>query len=237
MRADLKPPRRARILTVLLVAVLHAAAFFGLLHAFAPDFTTAVIDRAQGVLSVTVTVPDKPPEPPAPEPTPDAGASGDPARQARPKEVAAPKPPVPLAPRPAPRTPSTGNEIASGAASDGTGTGAAGQGDGTGSGQSGSGTGSGIARQAQKIAGDINSAKDYPRATRDLRIGHSVTIVLTVGTDGRVRSCRVAQPSPDADANAITCRLATDRFRFRPAEDASGNAVEGRYAWRQRWYY
>lgn len=236
---ELKPPRRTRFLTILGVAVLHVAAFFGLLHAFAPDLTNSVIARAESVLSVTVTAPDPPPEPdpPPPDPKSDAGAAGDPGRKAKPREAAAPKARLPLSPKPAPPVAATGRENASGAAVDGTGTGAAGQGQGTGSGQSGSGSGSGAARQPEKIAGDINSAKDYPKKTRDVRIGSSVTILLVVGADGRVRSCRIARPSPDAEADAITCRLATERFRFRPAEDSRGTPVEGRYAWRQRWYY
>ena len=36
-----------------------------------------------------------------------------------------------------------------------------------------------------------------------------------VGTDGKPTACRVARPSRDAEANAITCRLALQRFRFR----------------------
>ncbi|WP_245892858.1 TonB family protein [Novosphingobium guangzhouense] len=88
-----------------------------------------------------------------------------------------------------------------------------------------------------KIAGDINSARDYPRAGRDLRVGASVTIDLTVGRDGRVTSCRVIQPSPDPQADRITCDLATRRFRFRPATDSGGNQVEALYRWRQRWFY
>lgn len=236
---ELKPPRRTRFLTILLVAALHVAAFFGLLHAFAPDLTNAVIRRAESVLSVTITTPDKPPEPdpPTPEPTPDAGAAGDPGQKAKPKETAAPRTRLPISPKPAPPVASTGRETASGAAVEGAGTGASGQGQGTGSGLVGGGSGSGIERQPEKIAGDINSAKDYPRATRDLRIGGSVTILLIVGTDGKAKSCRVARASPDAEADAITCRLATERFRFRPAQDDQGDPVEGRYAWRQRWYY
>ena len=65
----------------------------------------------------------------------------------------------------------------------------------------------------------------------------AVTILLTVDPDGRVRDCRVTQPSPDAEADAITCRLASERFRFRPARNAAGEAVTGKYAWRQRWFY
>jgi len=129
-----------------------------------------------------------------------------------------------------------GGSIRSGASEAGEGTGAAGQGAGTGAGGSGSGQGGGGSK-AQKISGDINSARDYPREGRDLRIGDHVIIVLTVGTDGRARNCRVRRPSRDAKADSITCELAKKRFRFRPATNASGQPVESFYGWKQRWFY
>ena len=110
-------------------------------------------------------------------------------------------------------------------------------GTGTGSGAAngtGKGTGSGGTRPVQ-LAGDIRVA-DYPAASRALRIGHAVLIVFTVGTDGRAHDCQVREASPDPDADAITCRLAEQRFRFRPATDAAGNPVTAIYGWRQKWF-
>jgi protein TonB len=63
-----------------------------------------------------------------------------------------------------------------------------------------------------------------------------VAVALTVGTDGRVVGCRVLRPSRDPEADRITCALATARFRFRPARDATGNPVESVYGWQQRWF-
>lgn len=231
---DLKPSRRARFGIVVLIVLLHLAVIAGLIRAFAPGVTTAVVDKALSVLTVTVTTPEPEPDP---APLPDEGASGERGRKAKPTDASAPKAPIPVRPKPTPPAASTGAELESGASESGAGTGGAHAGAGTGSGQGGSGQGGGAVRGVEKIAGDINSAKDYPRETRDLRIGHSVTILLAVGTDGRVTGCRVTSPSPDAEADAITCRLATKRFRFRPATDAAGNAVPGKYAWRQRWFY
>jgi protein TonB len=116
-------------------------------------------------------------------------------------------------------------------------TGAAGAGTGTGSGAGGNGQGGGGGSAAVKIAGDINSARDYPIASRDLRIGDHVVIALTVGTDGRPSACRVVRASRDPEADAITCRLAMARFRFRPATDAAGQPVIATYGWQQRWFY
>ena len=104
-------------------------------------------------------------------------------------------------------------------------------------GAEGRGQGGGLARKFVQIAGTIDSAKDYPKATRDLRIGKSVLIVFTVGIDGRVHNCRVSEPSGDVQSDAITCRLAEERFRFRPSTDNQGNPVEALYGWRQRWFY
>jgi len=88
-----------------------------------------------------------------------------------------------------------------------------------------------------KISGDINSARDYPRKSRDQRIGNSVIIVITVGVDGRPKACRIARPSPEPDTDRVTCELAMKRFRFRPATNAAGEPVESDYGWQQRWFY
>ena len=223
-----------------LVVVLHAVVILALARAFAPQFTDSVVRQAASVLTVTITAPSEPPpaSPPAPQsPAPDEGAAAPEGKQAKPREVTAPVTRLPINPQPAPLASSTGNENRSGARDEGEGTGAGGEGVGAGSGLSGSGRGSGGGRKLEKIAGDINSARDYPKKSRDLRIGHSVTILLTVGTDGRVTDCAVTEPSPDAEADAITCRLARERFRFNPALDAQGNAMIGKFRWRQRWFF
>jgi protein TonB len=130
---------------------------------------------------------------------------------------------------------STGDVTRSGASSAGAGSGGGNSGSGTGAGGNGDGAGSGATR-AVKIAGDITATRDYPARTRKLRLGKSVIVVLTVGTDGRVHACRIHQASPDPEADAITCRLATERFRFRPATDRTGNPVVSEFGWQQRWF-
>jgi len=222
------PRRRVRWGTLVLVAMLHLAVLAGLVRVFAPDFTARLVEDAGSLVTVTISAP--------PEPEPDAGASGEEGRKATPREVAAPPAPVPR-PQPAPRASSTGTANSSGAREQGEGTGAGGAGEGTGSGGAGSGQGSG-ARPLELISGRIDNARDYPTPPggRQVRRGHDVVIELTVGTDGRVASCRVTDPSPDPEADAITCRLATERFVFRPRLDANGQPVTGIYRWRQRWF-
>lgn len=211
-----------------LVAVLHVLAVLALIRAFAPDFTQEVVDRtvAAFTVSVTVTAPEPTPEPATPAaPAEAAGAAGT---KAIPKPVSAPTPRIALSRTPAPVVASTGTADSAGAAQQGAGPGAGGE---------GSGTGGGGGAKAVKVAGDINSARDYPRESRDLRIDDYVIVAITVGTDGVPTACRVHRPSRDAQANEITCRLAMERFRFRPATDAAGNPVASTYGWRQRWHY
>lgn len=230
----------------LVVGLLHVIVIMALVRAFTPDFAAQVVENVGRALTVTVTSPPPTPKPtPSPTPTPPPSeASPEPegeaapaGERATPKEVVAPKAKVVLTQPPAPPVASTGSANEAGAADKGAGQGAGGEGDGTGAGRSGSGTGGGgVATKAVKIAGTINSARDYPRAGRDRRIGSDVVVALTVGTDGRVEDCRIVRPSPDPEADRITCRLASERFRFRPATDANGQPVSSVFGWRQRWF-
>jgi len=232
---DLTAPRRTKVGVAVLVIVLQVLVIAGLIRAFTPDFAAKVVDTVLNTFSVTVTTPPMPePSPKAPEP---AGKSGEEGKKAVPREVTTPPVKQPISKTPAPRASSSGSANTSGAGTQGSGTGAGGPGNGTGSGNGGGGQGGGTVTKAVKTAGDINSARDYPIATRDLRIGDYVIIAITVGTDGRPTGCRVARPSKDAQANAITCQLALTRFRFKPATDASGKPVVSVYGWKQSWYY
>lgn len=232
--ADLSAPRGTRLGVIVLVALLHVAALLGLIRAFAPDFTAQVTKTVLSTFSVTVVTP-----PPAPAPSKEperAGAAAEAGKKAVAREVKADKPKVELAKTPAPKAASTGIANSSGAKDAGTGTGAGGQGAGTGSGTGGNGSGGGLTRKVEKIAGAINSAKDYPRDTRELRKDDYVIVAITVSAEGKPTACRIVRPSKDAQANAITCTLAMQRFRFKPATDVQGNPVASTYGWRQRWY-
>lgn len=235
----ISPPRRVRLGIFALVAALHIVLLAVLVRAFTPQFAASVVEGL--TRTVTVSVPASPPPEPSPSPSPTRaeaeGAAAPPGRKAAPREATAPKPKIAIKPTQAPPVAGKGQENASGARDQGEGTGASGEGSGTGSGAVGSGQGGGAGSPPVKIAGDINSAKDYPRESRELRIGSEVIVALTVGTDGLVKACRVVRPSPDPQAGEITCRLATRRFRFRPARDASDRPIEGVYGWRQRWFY
>lgn len=238
--ADGKGGKRINGAVLLLVCIFHIIMLGVLTRAFAPEFTQSVVEKATSLVTVTVRTVEPEPETPEAEAeeSPKAeGTAAESGKQAIPKELAAPKPAIPRkSPQPLPPVSSTGSESSSGAADVGQGTGAGSEGSGTGSGNNGDGQGGGGSRGLQKIDGNITSARDYPRSTRKLRRGHDVVIELTVGTDGRVQSCRVTDPSPDPQADAITCQLATERFRFAPALNGAGKPITGRYLWRQRWY-
>lgn len=239
--AKLSAPRRVRVGAAALVALLHVLVVLALIRAFAPDFAHEVTRQVTSAFTVTVSTPppspSPTPSPAAPEPKP-AGAAGEAGKRGDPREVSAPRPKLVIArPTPAPPVAATGADNTAGARDAGQGTGAGGQGSGTGSGAGGSGQGGGMTAKAVLISGDINSARDYPRESRELRLGGHVDVALTVGTDGRVRTCRVLRASRDPQADQITCRLAVQRFRFRPATSAAGEPVESVYGWRQRWFY
>ena len=230
--------RRPRPATLAIIVLAHLLAIYALAKAFAPNATASV---EQAVLSsITVTVETKQYEPPPePKPEPDAGAAGEEGRKAVPKAVVAPEPKVVVKPAPpAPKASSTGSANDSGARDTGTGTGAGGTGSGTGSGNGGGGQGGGIATQPVHVSGGINNARDYPTPPggRGARAGTQVIVKVTVGTDGRASNCSVFRPSPDAEADAITCRLVVERLRFRPATDSAGNPVAAPFYWRQRWF-
>ena len=235
--------KRPSVPILIVIALLHVAAFYGLMKALAPDVAANVENSVLSSFSVTVTAPTPTPTPsetpPSPEPEPDEGAQGDPGRDAVPQPRTAPSPKIRLKEDPPqPRVSSTGTQDSAGAAQSGSGTGAAGSGDGLGSGRGGDGRGGIVATKPAKIAGDIRSARDYPapEGGRESRFGQSVTIVMTVGVDGRASDCRVVNPSNDPAADRITCELAVSRFRFKPARDQNGDPVAAPYGWRQTFF-
>lgn len=227
-----------------LVLLIHVALVAGLIRAFTPEFAAQAVRAVTQAFSVELEADPVPPvqpvspEKPAPAGPPDRGTAGKAGPAARPRDMAAPKAPFAVNPTPAPPVTGRGEAELSGAATgEGAGGASVGAGAGAGSGGSGTGGGGGLASPTVKISGEISSAKDYSRKTRDLRIGASVTIDLAVGPDGKVTGCRIVRASPDAEADAVTCRLAQQRFRFRPARDDTGAPVGAVFRWRQRWFY
>lgn len=223
-------PRASRPLAAALTAMVMAGVLAALVYGFAPGLPRQIAQAALRAVAFTAPPAPKPP-PPAPAKTA-AGASGAAGRKAVARPVTASQ--SLTKPITAPLAAATGNAETSGARAAGAGSGAAGPGQGPGSGAGGYGAGAGT--KAVKLSGEIEE-RDYPKAGRAVRLGHSVTVVLSVGADGRVNACRVHSPGPDPEADAITCRLAQQRFRFKPATDAFGNPVPSQVGWRQNWFY
>jgi protein TonB len=222
---------------LVVIILLHIAALYGLALGLAPDLTASVQKQVVSAFTVTVTTPLPPP--PENQPEPDEGAQGDPGKEAVAQPVTQPKPPRELREEPQrPQASSTGTASRSGAAEAGEGTGAAGSGLGTGSGNSGNGRGGVAVTKPVHVSGRIDNARDYPvpPGGRSARQGTEVIVRVTVGTDGRARGCTVYRPSPDAEADRITCQLVETRLGFRPATDSEGNPVAAPFYWRQRWF-
>ncbi len=218
--------RRARATTVVVLMLVHALVIAGLIAALAGPLVFTAPNRGEEPIRAIRL--EQPPPPRAASAA--NGAAGAAAPRAEPDAMTAPPAPLPITP--APMAAGAGSAAQSGAAAAGEGTGGAGSGNGPGSG--GSGTGGGT--RPEKIAGALVEA-DYPKAGRAKRIGTAVIVILTVGPDGRVSHCRVHRPSGDPEADAVTCKLAIDRFRFEPARDAAGNPVEGEFGWQQRFFH
>lgn len=232
--AEVSARNRQRVGVFALVALIHVAAIFALIRAFAPGAVEAVTRSVLSTFSVTV---ETPPPPPAEKPKPApkaAGAEGAAGKKAVPKEVTAPKPKIAIATKPAPQASSTGTANSPGATAGGSGTGAGGQGSGTGAGGSGSGQGGGIAVKPSVRSGEVDDSRDFPVPVggRQVRFGKSVTVAFTVTREGRATSCSVLRSSVDAAATALVCGLVMRKIRFNPAARADGTTVEARYGYR-----
>ncbi|MGH6786217.1 MAG: energy transducer TonB [Novosphingobium sp.] len=172
-------------------------------------------------LEVTVPSRNMPSAPPPPaEP---GGRPDDPALKAEPQPREAPRPDIPI-PVPSQAAPVAGAGVASeaGAATAGSGTGGGGSGSGSGSG-SGAGTGSGI--KARWVAGAF-SDRDYARTAEIGPPSGAVTIAFRVRSDGRVDRCRAVASSGGAELDAYVCGLYERRYRFAPARNPKGEAID-----------
>lgn len=227
--------RRPRWGTLGLVIVFHLAVLAGLVRVFAPDFTAQTVWQAASMF-VTISTRDQPA--PTASPMPSAGAAAAEGKKAVPRPIPAPKQTVPVEPTQAPPVASTGTQDRSGASAAGEGTGGGGQGAGTASGNSGNGPGNGVATKAVLISGSISAARDFPipPGGREARIGRSVIVALTVGTDGVPSACRTYRSSGLPETDQRTCELAMQRLRFRPAMDAGGEPVVSTFYWQQRFF-
>jgi len=209
------------------VALVHLALGWAIIAGLGVDFRRAIEEPLR---IISISVPPAPPpveSVPAPVRRPDPeGAAAPPSLMARPTPIVAPRrerrSPVRAAPEPQPAP--TGSAPRAGASSvPGSGTGAGGEGSGAGSGRGGGGTGGGSARRAERISGAFDYS-DHPDRGRSAGV-ETVGVRFLVAPDGRVRDCAVTRSSGNPRVDSTTCRLIEQRFRYRPAADARGNAV------------
>ncbi len=215
----------AAVGAILVQTLLMYALLFGL----AVHIPVAV-DRSLAVFGLAPPPPPPPIEKPRIEPQKShrkEGAASPANLRSKATEVVAPKPLVqPVLPLPIVTAPiaGVGLQASTGAAPvPGPGTGAGGIGTGTGSGRAGDGDGDGDFSEPRRTKGrlgytDVRHDDDGPETL-------SVGVRYAVEPDGHVDTCVVTASSGDRNADATTCRLIEERFRFKPSRDRQGHAV------------
>lgn len=76
---------------------------------------------------------------------------------------------------------------------------------------------------------------DYPIEEYARGAQGTTAFVVTVGADGKPKSCEIIQSSGSAVLDNKVCTLVTTRAKFSPARDATGRKIEGRYSNRVHW--
>ncbi|MEG3087685.1 energy transducer TonB [Sphingomonas sp. PB4P5] len=221
--------RRERWIAGAGVVLVHGAIGWLLVAGLAPSLVRQASESLQ-IFDLPQPPRPPPPERSMPKPAADprkSGAAAPANLDARPTEIVAPILPPPLPP-PVIAAPVAGPDVAARAGAapvPGPGTGGGGAGVGTGSGGYGDGQGAGgRGTFARKIAGQIRDG-DYPKAAARAGIGGTVWVRYTVTVKGRAEDCRVTRSSGNAELDAVTCKLVTKRFRYRPGTDAAGRFV------------
>jgi len=224
---------RERALALAAVALVQLGVGIALLRGLNVDISRGS-DIVQRLVEVTL------PKPPPPLPAPRVPVK--PAE--KPHEASAPKAaPEKLGGSPGPKpahappsvTPIVPMKPTAAPSGGGTGTGpAVGSGAGGGTGGNGYGAGEGGGTELELISGDITQ-RDYPKHLGNAGVGGTVGVSFTVLTNGRVTGCRVTHSSGVPELDALTCQIAVQRFRFRPATDRYGRPVSEVVDWDQEW--
>jgi len=231
-QAEVRP--RERLIALAAVALVQLGLGAALLSGFRVDTlrNNELVSRL-----IEITLPARPPPPPPkitiqhPRPAQRHQAA---APKAQPKRMGGSPGPQPSHALPAP-TPIVAVRPSAPPSGGGSGTGPSlGNGAGGGSGGQGFGGDGEGGTDLVQIAGEILPS-DYPRDLRERGIGGRVDMVFTVGTNGRVTSCRITRSSGVPELDALTCSLIQQRFRYRPSTDRYGrpipDEVEGEHDW------
>lgn len=225
----------SRLPAAILAGVIEIAAVFVLISGLS---ASGVIGQQVALPSIFNLAPSPSPTPPPPPPPQKhhvkvVGKSAAAGVKARASPVLAAPTVVPVFPIIAATTPAAGTQSLNGAAASGEGSGVGGAGDGTGSGGQGQGDGSGGA-EAELASGRIKDS-DYPYEGIGQRARGVVRISMAIDARGRATGCQIMRTSGFRILDDLTCRLALNRFHFRPARDASGRAIAGSITYDHQW--
>jgi protein TonB len=224
-RAEPSRPDRAKAIAAVMAVY---AVIIGAMLMVRTDTSPRTMDTTPPVLIEIVEPPPPPPEPHPGQERREEGAAG---KKADPTPVVMPKPKIIVpaqSPIPAAPIAGTGSSPNAGAATAGAGPGAGG----TGSGRGGGGAGGGS--RAEWLSGGLRNS-DYPRSALRDKLQGRVSVRFTVLISGRIADCRVIASSGSSILDATTCRLLTERLRFRPAMNSAGVPIQSElgsdYTW------
>lgn len=79
------------------------------------------------------------------------------------------------------------------------------------------------------------SGDDYPASALDREEEGSVSVRLSIGTNGRVTNCSVTRSSGSRTLDSTTCRILSSRARFTPGTDNRGNPTTDTVQQTIRW--
>lgn len=224
---SLSRSRRATVAAAVLA--IHALAAFALFQSRTAD-GQLLRDRVMDVIDFERPPPPRPVEPaqPVPRQNRPSGEAAPPNLKAVPTEIVAPPPVLPPIIVPVVAAPIADKGAAANAGVAlvvGPGTGAGGQGNGRGAGGSGDGDGDGFGGvPPEHLRGRLNNS-DYPTGLGEKGVQGTVAVRYLVREDGRVSDCQVTRSSGSKMLDDTTCRLITERFRFRPSRDEQGRPV------------
>ncbi len=95
-----------------------------------------------------------------------------------------------------------------------------------------------IATKAQSASGNLQgliSGDDYPSSAQSNEEQGTVTVRLSIGTDGRVTGCNVSSSSGSRALDSATCRILRSRARFTPARLSNGQPTTDTFTQRITW--
>ena len=233
--------REPKARAALAALAFEAAIVLGIIYGLAGPVALLPLGSTS-LISIALDPPPQPKERLKASGSTESGRAAPPSLKAEAAPVVAPiMTIVPPQAIPAAKVPAASIGLKAGAsAQPGIGSGAGGFGTGTGSGNGGTGTGDGNGDGAgggsdpDWIGGKIRD-KDYPKALREANISGTTVTEIAVGISGRATGCRVTRTSGNRELDATTCRLILDRFRFKPARNAAGQAVAANIEYEQEW--